>query len=94
MNIIERVRKAMNVTSNAFDDEYRDIVEAARLDMIQSGVPAKVARDDDNAVVVQAIKCYVKSDQAWEEPVIAQAQLASYRAIVNVLALCYGGDCD
>jgi hypothetical protein len=94
MTIVERVRKAMNVTSNAFDDEYRDIIEAARLDMIQSGVPVKIARDDDNAIIVQAIKCYVKSEQAWEEPTIAQAQLASYRAIVNVLSLCYGGDSD
>ena len=24
MNIVERVRKALNITSNAFDDELRD----------------------------------------------------------------------
>ena len=33
MNIIERVRKSLNITSAAFDDELRDVVEAARRDM-------------------------------------------------------------
>ena len=87
MNIVERVRKALNVTSNAFDDELRDVVEAARRDMEMSGVPRRVARDENNADVVQAIKCFVKADQAWEEPAIAQKQLDSYNAIVNKLSL-------
>lgn len=87
MNIVERVRKALNVTSNAFDDELRDVVEAARRDMEMSGVPRRVARDENNADVVQAIKCFVKADQAWEEPAIAQKQLESYNAIVNKLSL-------
>lgn len=94
MNIIERARKSLNITSNVFDDELRDVVEAARLDMIQSGVPEKVVRDEENQFVTQAIKCYVKADQSWEEPTIAQGQQASFRAIVNVLSLVYGGDED
>ena len=49
MNIVERVRKALNVTSNAFDDELRDVVEAARRDMEMSGVPRRVARDENAA---------------------------------------------
>lgn len=89
MNIVERVRKALNVTSNAFDGELRDVVEAARRDMEMSGVPRRVARDENNADVVQAIKCFVKADQAWEEPAIAQKQLESYNAIVNKLSLTY-----
>lgn len=91
MNIVERVRKALNVTSNAFDDELRDVVEAARLDMEMSGVPRHVARDENNADVVQAIKCFVKADQAWEEPAIAQKQLDSYNAIVNKLSMTFDG---
>lgn len=91
MNIVERVRKPLNVTSTAFDDELRDVVEAARLDMEMSGVPRRVARDETNADVVQAIKCFVKADQAWEEPAIAQKQLESYNAIVNKLSLTYDG---
>lgn len=89
MNIVERVRKALNVTSNVFDDELRDVVEAAREDMRMSGVPLRVARDESNADVIQAIKCYVKAEQAWEEPAIAQKQMESYTAIVQKLALTY-----
>lgn len=89
MNIVERVRKALNITSNAFDDELRDVVEAARRDMELSGVPRRVARDETNAEVIQAIKCFVKSEQAWEEPNIAAKQMESFNAIVNKLALTY-----
>lgn len=100
MTIVERVRNALNITTSAFDGELRDVVEAARADMILSGVPPRVARDDSNPDVVQAIKCYVKSDQAWETPEIAARQAASYDAIVNKLSLTYdrekgavNGDC-
>ena len=82
MNIIERVRKSLNITSAAFDDELRDVVEAARRDMEMSGVPRRVARDEANADVIQAIKCFVKADQSWEEP-----NIESYNAIVNKLSL-------
>lgn len=77
----------MNITSGAFDDELRDVVEAARRDMEMSGVPCRVARDESNPDVIQAIKCYVKADQAWEEPAIAARQMDSYNAIVNKLSL-------
>ena len=91
MNIVERVRKALNVTTSAFDDELRDVVEAARRDMEMSGVPVSVSHDDSNADVIQAIKCFVKADQAWEEPSIAQKQMESYNAIVNKLSLTHDG---
>ena len=87
MNIIERVRKSLNITSAAFDDELRDVVEAARRDMEMSGVPRRVARDEANADVIQAIKFFVKADQSWEEPNIAARQMESYNAIVNKLSL-------
>lgn len=87
MNIIERVRKSLNITSAAFDDELRDVVEAARRDMEMSGVPRRVARDEANADVIQAIKCFVKADQSWEEPNIAARQMESYNAVVNKLSL-------
>lgn len=87
MDIVERVRKALNITSNAFDDELRDVAEAARRDMEMSGVPRRVAYDETNADVIQAIKCFAKADQSWEEPNIAARQLESYNAIVNKLSL-------
>lgn len=87
LSIVERIRKTLNITSTAFDDELADVVEAARCDMIMSGVPETVARDEENGDVIQAIKCFVKADQAWEEPGIAEKQMASYDAIVNKLSL-------
>ena len=90
MNIVGRVRKSVNVTASAFDDELRDVVEAARHEMIMSGVPPHIARNDEISGVVQAIKCYVKADQAWEEPSVAQGQMQSFTSLVNKLAMTYG----
>lgn len=92
MNIVERVRRSINWTTNVFDPELRDDVEAARLALQMAGVPARVARDEDNAAVVHAIKTYVKSTQAWEDPAVAQAQKAAFDSEAISLAMAYGGD--
>lgn len=87
MAIIDRVRTAVGRTSKAYDDDLLDVIEAARADMIDTGVPVAVARSEDNRLVTQALKCYAKAQEAWEEPSIAQAQMESYQAIVNKLSL-------
>ena len=87
MRIIDRVRTAVGRTSKALDDDLLDVIEAARSDMVASGVPVSVAGDERNRLVTQAIKCYAKAQEAWEEPEIAQAQMESYQAIVNKLSL-------
>ena len=87
MAIIDRVRTAVGRTSKALDDDLLDVIEAARSDMIASGVPASVANDENDRLVTQAVKCYAKAQEAWEEPEIAQAQMESYQAIVNKLSL-------
>lgn len=89
MNIIGKMRKAVNIKSGVYDDELRDDVEAARIQMMAAGVPVKVVRDDTNQLVTAAIKCYVKSNAAWEEPTIAEKQMQSYLALVNILSLTY-----
>lgn len=91
MNIVEKARNSVNITRNNFDGELRDVVEAARLEMEASGVPRRITRDDDNPLVVQAIKAYVKADQAWEEPDIAQKQSEAFDKIVNKLAMTFDG---
>ena len=95
MNVTERVRKSLNITSAGYDEELSDIVEAARQDMIHSGVPRDVAygeSDPPDPLVLQAIKAYCKADQAYEDPSVADSQLASYRSIVNKLSLTYQRD--
>lgn len=87
MGIIDRVRTAVGRTSKALDDDLLDVIEAARVDMIDTGVPASIANDENNKLVTQAIKCFAKAQEAWEEPEIAQAQMESYQAIVNKLSL-------
>ena len=97
MAIIDRVRTAVGRTSKAYDDDLLDVIEAARADMIDTGVPVDVARSEDNRLVLQAIKCYAKAQEAWEEPSIAQVQTESYQSIVNKLSLTHKSwedDCE
>lgn len=94
MAIIDRVRTAVGRTSKALDDDLLDVIEAARDDMIASGVPASVANDEGNRLVTQAVKCYAKAQEAWEEPQIAQAQMESYQSIVNKLSLTHRSEED
>lgn len=87
MAIIDKVRLAVGHSTKEFDDDLLDTIEAARSDMIASGVPDHVANDEDNPLVTQAIKKYAQSEEAWEEPDIAQAQMDRYTRIVSKLAM-------
>lgn len=90
MAVIDRVRRHVGL-SKVFDDDLNGTIKAARLALIESGVPIGIADSEDNELVTEAIKCYAGAREAWEEPDIAQAQMESFQAIANVLALTYGG---
>lgn len=91
-SVIKRVRKSLNIKSASFDDELADLIAAARADMIDSGIPREVANDDNDPLVVQAIKAYCKADQYSEEPQIAQGYQATYKSITDKLSLKHGTD--
>lgn len=91
MAVVDRVRRAAGMNSSAFNDDVNGTMEAARLAMIESGVPEAVARSEENELVIQALKCYARANEAWEEPVIAQGQMAAFQSIANTLSMTYGG---
>lgn len=59
--MFEKVKLALRVTTNAFDDEINDLIAAACLDMGIAGVSDTVANvDTTNALIVRAVITYCK----------------------------------
>lgn len=66
--MIEDVKQALRITVNAFDAEVQDLIEAARLDLIQSGISSAKANDDTDALIKRAIIVYCKSNFGYDNP--------------------------
>ena len=54
--MLEKVKRALRVSTSAFDDELTDLIEAAKLDLVLSGVETS----DVDALIGKAIITYCK----------------------------------
>lgn len=57
MTILAKVKMALRIVTNAFDDELTDLIEAAKLDMGVAGVEVPATIDE---LVTRAIVTYCK----------------------------------
>lgn len=57
LTILEKVKMAVRITSDAYDDELTDLIEAAQLDM---GIAGVIVPDELDAIVTRAICTYCK----------------------------------
>lgn len=60
--MINVVKQALRVSHSALDDEILDLIEASRMDLIQSGVSNLKANDDTDALIKRAIILYAKAN--------------------------------
>lgn len=65
--LLEDVKVALRVSNNAFDEEVQDLIESARLDLIQSGVDSEIAESDD-PLIKRAIIYYAKANFGLDNP--------------------------
>ncbi|MBH8600517.1 head-tail connector protein [Thermoactinomyces sp. CICC 23799] len=60
--MLEEVKKALRITSSAFDSEVENLIEAAKIDLVQAGVDeTKVNATMPDAIIKQAIIYYCKA---------------------------------
>ena len=59
MEILDMVKTAMRIQHNSLDDDLTRLIEAAKLDLTESGVQAP--EDGKDAVYNTAIELYVKA---------------------------------
>lgn len=55
--MLEKVKVAMRITTNAFDDELADLIQACLLDL---GIGGVVERDLDNFLIRRAVITYCR----------------------------------
>jgi hypothetical protein len=55
--MLEKVKLALRITTNAFDDELNDLISAAQIDL---GIAGVVIPDEIDAIVSRAVITYCK----------------------------------
>ena len=59
--MIERVKKALRITTDAYDDEIASLIEAARLDLRIAGVNG-IVPETQNALFTRAVITYCRAN--------------------------------
>ena len=62
------IKQALRLSTDVFDDEINDLIEAARQDLILSGVSETKASNDEDPLIKRAITTYVKAHFGWDNP--------------------------
>ena len=66
--IVEKCRKALRISVDAYDEELELLASAARLRLVSAGVEKDVADADDNPLVTLAVEIYVKAHFGMDNP--------------------------
>lgn len=65
--MLEDIKLSLRISHNALDAEILDTIEAARQDLILSGISKAKAEDEGDALIKRAIKTYCKAEYATED---------------------------
>lgn len=66
--MLEDIKRSLRVTNTAFDSEILDLIEAARLDLVQSGVSILKAQEETDPLIKRAITIYCKANFGYDNP--------------------------
>ncbi|WP_188433565.1 head-tail connector protein [Kroppenstedtia guangzhouensis] len=86
--MLDDVKQTLRISTanTAFDNEIETLIDAARLDLIQSGVSALKVNDDTDALIKRAIITYCKAYFGYDNP-DAERFTQSYIMLKQHLAL-------
>lgn len=84
--MLEKIKQALRIKSNAFDDELKDLITAAKLNLEICGI-AKSKIIDTDPLIIQAVKTYCKANFGLDNKDSEKYQ-KSYDMIKTHLALC------
>lgn len=66
--MLNDVKLSLRIINNHFDGEIQDLIDAARMDLKQSGVSHDKANSDDDALIKRAITTYCKANFGYDNP--------------------------
>lgn len=92
--IVTKIKVSLRISNSAYDIEIEDLINAARQDLILSGVNPLKANSNDDALILRAINIYVKANFGYGNPEAEKLQ-QSYGSLKEHLTLSQeytGGD--
>lgn len=75
MALLNDVKMALRVTTNAYDDELNDLIESAKLDL---GIAGVVIPEAESNIVNTAVKTYCKMNFGTPNPAMWEILKKSY----------------
>ncbi|MBS6503982.1 MAG: head-tail connector protein [Clostridium sp.] len=81
--MFEKIKRNLRITINEFDEDIRDLIEAAKRDMITQGVK-KV--EDEDPLIIRAIDLYCKG-YFYLNNKDAERYIKSYESLRDHLSL-------
>ena len=84
--MLEIIKQALRVSGNDLDEEITDLIEAAKADLILSGVHKDNVEDDD-PLIKRAIALYCKAHFGYDDPKIADRFQVAYNSLKHHLTL-------
>lgn len=64
--MLEKIKLALRVDSNDLDEEIQDTIDAAKADLILSGIPKNKVVETD-ILILRAIKIYCKAEFSTDD---------------------------
>jgi hypothetical protein len=80
------IRQYMRLTTTAHDAEIKDLINAARADLVLGGVIEAKAEDETDALILRAVGTYVKAEFGLDNE-DSEKYRASYKEQRNGLTL-------
>lgn len=87
MALLDDIKAALRVNDTDLDGEILDLIEAAKADLILSGVHESKVNDDTDPLIKRAITVYVKAHFGYDDPKIAERFEQSYISLKQHLTL-------
>lgn len=92
MALLDEVKVALRVTSDAFDTEIRGLIEAAKRDLNRVGVDEAIV--DSDPLAKMAVVLFAKSRFGYDNSDASRFEDAYRQTVVDILnsPTSYGGD--
>ena len=84
--LLDDIKTALRISGNDLDGEILDLIEAAKADLILSGVHESKAEDTD-PLIKRAIIVYCKAHFGYDDPKITERFEQSYISLKQHLTL-------
>lgn len=85
--ILNKIKRALRINNDSYDNEIQDEINACKKDLEISGIDKFLIKDDD-PLIIQAIKTYVKSSFGYDNPDAERFKL-SYDLLKQHLGIVY-----